>query len=152
MAGSEDYKDVMIDNAQFERWPPVWVPEELSDLSGVVRDGSDDDNARMGVASEDFDSAEIDGNLPITATGIVDIEGVSRPSELDALQHVSLWKTDKAINVLTGNKILSQQNLSSYFTSSFPTIFPWEPANTLANEGPIEGRSPSWIFKHGCSC
>jgi hypothetical protein len=116
------------------------------------QDGSDEDNTRMGVASEDIDSSEVDGNLPITATGIVDIEGVSQPSELHALQHVSLWKSDKAINVLMGNKILSEQNLPLYFTSAFPTIFPWGTCKHIDDRRPNRGSKPTWISNCGCSC
>jgi hypothetical protein len=144
---NEDYKDVTIDNAQFDHWPPVWVPNELLDLRGALPDGSDEDNARMGVATEDIDVPEVDGNLPITATGIIDIEGVSRPSELDAVQHVSMWKTAKAINVLTGNTILSEQNLPSYFTSAFPTIFPWGTCKHIDDRRPNRGSKPALDLK-----
>jgi hypothetical protein len=144
---NEDYKDVVIDNAQFERWPPVWVPDELLDLAETLQDGSDEDNARMGIATVDVDTPEVDGNLHITATGIVDIEGVSRPSELDALQHISLWKSNKAINVLTGNNILSEQNLPSYFTSAFPTIFPWGTCKHIDDRRPNRGSKPRLDLK-----
>jgi hypothetical protein len=75
---NEDYKDVTIDNAQFDCClPPVWAPDELLDLRGALPDGSDGDNTRIGVATEDIDVPEVDGNLPgITATGIIDIEGL----------------------------------------------------------------------------
>lgn len=122
---NEDYKDVTIDQSQFDRWPPVWVPEELLQMAGVLDDGSQEDNARMGVATEDVDTLNIDGDLPITSSGIVDIDRVSQSSMLDTLQHISLWKDDKVINVITGNNILSEENFPSYFTSAFPKIFPW---------------------------
>ena len=122
---NEDYKDVTIDQSQFERWPPVWVPEELLETAGGLQDGSEEDNARMGIAMDDIDAPAIDEDLPMTTTGIVDINRVSQSSQLDAIQHISLWKDDKTINVLTGNKILSEENLPSYFTCAFPTIFPW---------------------------
>jgi hypothetical protein len=144
---NEDYKDVTIDNAQFNRWPPVWVPDELLELAGDMQDGSSEDNARMGVASEDMDTTDIDGNLPITASGIIDIEGVSRPHELDAVQQVSLWKTNKAINVLTGNNILNDQNLPSYFTSTFPTLFPWGTCKHIDNRRPNRGSKPELDLK-----
>jgi hypothetical protein len=140
---NEDYKDVTIDNEQFDRWPPVWVPNKLLELAGELQDGSGENNARMGVASQDMDAPDIDGNLPITASGIIDMEGVSRPSELDGVQQVSLWKTYKAINVLTGNNILSEKNLPCYFMSAFPTLFPWGPANISTIAGPIEDPSRS---------
>jgi hypothetical protein len=122
---NEDYKDVTIDHSQFERWPPIWVAEDLLAAVGGLEDGSDEDNARTGVASEDIDNPEMDGDLPLTTSGIVDIDSVSQPSQLKTLQHISLCKDEKTINVLTSNNILSEQTHRSYFTSAFPTIFPW---------------------------
>jgi hypothetical protein len=136
-----------MDNAQFDHWPPVWVPDELLEFAGDMQDGSGEDNARMGVASEDMDTTDIDGNLPITTSGIIDIEGVSQPHELDAVQQVSLWKTDKAINVSTGNNILNDQNLPSYFTSAFPTLFSWGTGKHIDNRRPNRGSKPELDLK-----
>jgi len=79
----------------------------------------------MGVATGDIDSADVNGDLPLTASAIIDVDGVSQPSDLNALQQISLWKDDTVINILASNKILNEQDLPSYFTSAFPTIFPW---------------------------
>jgi hypothetical protein len=133
---NEDYKDVTIDKSQFQQWPPVWIPEELLATAGDLRDGLQEDNARMGVATEDVDAPIIDGDLPMTTTGIVDINRVSQSPQLDAIQRISLWKDDKAINVLTGNNILSEENLPSYFTSAFPTLFPWGTRKHIDNRRP----------------
>lgn len=137
---NEDYKDVAIDHSQFERWPPIWVAQELLDVVGGLEDGSEEDNARVGVATDDVDNTELEGDLPFTTSGIVDIEGVSQPSQLKALQHISLWKDDKMINVLTGNNILNEETLPSYFTSAFPTIFPWGTGKHLDNRRTGESR------------
>lgn len=144
---NEDYKDITIDKSQFERWPPVWVPEELLASAAPLRDGSQEDNARMGVATEDLDSPNIDGDVPMTTTGIVDINRVSQPTQLDAVQHLSLWKDDKTINVITGNKILSEENLASYFTSAFPTLFPWGTGKHLDDRRPQEPRTEKLFLK-----
>ena len=137
---NEDYKDVAIDHSQFERWPPIWVTQELLDVVRGLEDGSEEDNARVGVATEDVDIPELEGDLPLTTSGIVDIEGVSQPAQLKALQHISLWKDDKMINVLTGNNILNEETLPSYLTSAFPTIFPWGTGKHLDNRSTGESR------------
>lgn len=72
--------------------------------------------------------------------GIVDIEGVSQSNQLKALQHISLWKDDKMMNVLAGNIILNKETLPSYFTSAFPTIFPWGTGKHLDNRRMGESR------------
>src|SRR5579859_4380530 len=123
---NEDYKEVTIDHAQFERWPPVWVAENLLDLAGAMDDGGQEDNSRIGIATEDSDNAEMaPGDVPMTASGIIDTAGVSEPAQLRAIQQISLSTSDRTINVLTGNNILNEDNMASYFTSAFPTIFPW---------------------------
>jgi len=137
---NEDYKDVAIDHSQFERWPPIWVAQELLDVVGGLEDGSEEDNARVGVATEDVDNAKLEGDLLLTTLGIVDIKGVSQPGQLKALQHISLWKDDKMINVLTGNTILNEETLPSYFASAFPTIFPWGIGKHLDNGRTGESR------------
>jgi hypothetical protein len=78
---NEDYKDVAIDHSQFERWPPIWVEQELLDVIGGLEDGSEEDNARTGVGMEDIDNSELEGDLPLTTSRIVDIRGGS-PNQL----------------------------------------------------------------------
>jgi len=113
-------------HAQFERWPPVWVSENLLDLAGAMDDGGQEDNTRIGIATEDSDNTEMaPGDVPMTASGIIDTAAVSEPAQLRAIQQISLSKSDRTINVLTGNNILNEDNMASYFTSAFPTIFPW---------------------------
>jgi hypothetical protein len=101
----------------------------------------------MGVATDDLDSSDINGDLPMTMTGIFDINRVSQSTQLDALQHISLWKDDKMINILTGNKILSEENLASYFTSAFPTLFPWGTGKHIDDRRPQEPRTEKLFLK-----
>jgi hypothetical protein len=65
------------------------------------------------------------GDIPMTASGIIDTAAVSQPAQLHALQQISLSTSDRMINVLTGNTILNEDNMPSNFTAAFPTIFPW---------------------------
>jgi len=89
-------------------------------------DGGQEDNTRIGIATEDSDNAEMaPGDVPMTASGIIDTAAVSEPAQLRAIQQISLSTSDRTINVLTGNNILNEDNMVSYFTSAFPTIFPW---------------------------
>src|SRR5579859_582463 len=95
----------------------------------------------MGVATEDVDTPEINGDLPFTASGIVDVNGVSQLSQLNSLQQISLWKSDKVINVLTGSKILNESNLPLYFTSVFLTLFPWGTGKHINNQQPQDPKT-----------
>ena len=122
---NEDYKDVVIDRSEFERWPSVFVVQELLDQIWEVEDESAENDARTGVAMEGVDIDAFEGDIPMTTSAIVDIEAVSQLSQLQAIQHISLWKNDITINIVTGNRILSEETLCCYFTVAFPTIFPW---------------------------
>jgi hypothetical protein len=55
---NEDYKDVVIDRSEFERWPPVFVVQELLDQIGEVEDESAENDARTGVATEEMDTEQ----------------------------------------------------------------------------------------------
>ena len=122
---NEDYRDVIVDYSLFQRWPPVWVAEDLLNGAGDLEDGSDEDNARIGAATEGTSDSDLEGGLLLMASAVVDIDSTTQLGPLNALQHVSLWKNDQTINVVTGNTILNDDTLPSYFTSAFPTIFPW---------------------------
>src|SRR5579859_1913439 len=88
--------------------------------------GGREDNARIGIATEDSDNAELaPEDVPMTASGIIDTAAVSEPAQLHTIQQISLLKSDQTINVLTRNTILNEDNMASYFISAFPTIFPW---------------------------
>ena len=101
------------------------MAEDLLDLMGGLEDGSEEDIAQTGVAVENIDNIEMERDIPMTATGIVDIDHVLQPSHLNALQHLSLWRDDTTINVITGSTILNDDDFPPYFTAAFPIIFPW---------------------------
>jgi hypothetical protein len=96
------------------------------DLAGNFDDGGQEDDSRVGIATENPDDVEMaPRDVPMTASGIIDTRGVSQPSQLCTLQQISLHKSDQMVNVVTGNNILNEDTTLSYFTSAFPTIFPW---------------------------
>jgi hypothetical protein len=130
---NEDYKNAVIDRSEFERWPPVFVVQELLDQIGEVADESAENDARTGVTTEEMDTDDFEGDIPMTTSAIVDITAVSQPSQLQAIQHISLWKNDATINVVTGNSILSEETLRCYFTVAFPTLCPWGTGKHIDN-------------------
>src|SRR5579859_137428 len=80
---NEDYKEITIDHTNFERCPPVWVAEDLLDLAGAMEDSGREDNAQIGIATEDSGNAEMaPGDVPMTASGIIDTAAVSEPAQL----------------------------------------------------------------------
>ena len=110
-----------------------------------MEDGSEEDDARTGVATEDMDTVEVTGDVPMTTSVVVDIDRVSQPSQLQTIQHISLWKNDATINVVTGNSILSEETLHCYFTAAFPTIFPWGTGKHIDNRRSGSLTLKKWI-------
>ena len=53
--------------------------------------GSEEDNARTGVATEEMHTDDIEGDVPMTTSAIVDIAGVSQPSQDPAYLSVEEW-------------------------------------------------------------
>ena len=85
---------------------------------------------RSGFATEDIDTAEHDGDLPLTTSAILDTNQVSVPPDIAILQRLIQMKDEKmkgdiTVNVVTGSTPLSERKNPSYFTAAFPTIFPW---------------------------
>ena len=85
----------------------------------------DEDISRSGFATEDIDTAEHDGDLPLTTSAILDTSEVSVSPDVATLQRLAELKDEITINIVTGSTPLSERDNPSYFTSAFPTIFPW---------------------------
>ena len=107
------------------RWPPVFVTTSLLDSIGRTRDSIAEDISRSGFATEDIDSAEHDGDLPLTTSAILDTSEVSVSPDIATLQRLAQLKDEVTVNVVTGSTPLTERDNPSYFTSAFPTIFPW---------------------------
>jgi hypothetical protein len=121
----EDYQNVTINESEFQSWPPVFIATELMDSMGHVLDPAIEDAARTGFATEDADSEQIEGDIPITASAILDVNSVSTRSTTSTLQQLSTAVSADTIHVVMGNMIRNEHEDSTYFTSSFPTLFPY---------------------------
>ena len=122
---NEDYQRVTIDHDEFARWPPVFVATTLLDSIGRSRDSIDEDISRSGFATEDIDTADHDGDLPLTTSAILDTSEVSVSPDIATLRRLAELKNEITVNVVTGSTPLTERDNPSYFTSAFPTIFPW---------------------------
>jgi hypothetical protein len=122
---NEDYQQVTIDHQQFAKWPPVFVTTSLLDSIGRSRDSTDEDISRSGFATEDIDTADHDGDLPLTTSAILDTSEVSVSPDITTLRRLAELKTEVTVNVVTGSTPLTERDNPSYFTSAFTTIFPW---------------------------
>src|SRR5579859_5765819 len=85
----------------------------------------DEDISRSGFAVEEIDTAEHDGDLLVTTSEILDTSEVSVSPDIATLQRLAQLKEEITINVVTGSTPLNERDNPSYFTSAFPTIFPW---------------------------
>ena len=127
---NKDYKNVVIDHAELDRWPSVFIVDMLLNSMGKVRSGAEEDASRNGFATEEALEAELlDGDLPNTTSAILDMNNTARPRQWLLLDKVQSLKTngapDVTINVVPGSNILEPRHNPAYYTSAFPTLFPW---------------------------
>ncbi len=134
----EDYRNnVTIDDERINGWESTFVAVKLLDSIGHVSDSSVEDAARDGFAMDNPDDDDItdDNNagtdndtahdLPFTSSGIVDVNNITEIPDATTLNHLAQLKGDITANVITGSKVLNQYDCDTYFTSAFPTLFPF---------------------------
>jgi hypothetical protein len=141
----EDYKNVSIDDAELTKWPAVFITEALLSSIARVANGEIEDAMRDGFATEDADVEEFQGTIPSTASAIMDVNNTSRSSHLLTLQELQSLQSSLTINVVPGSKVLEHYEDPTYFTSAFPTLFPWGAGKHIDNRrrGPLKLRK--WI-------
>ena len=110
-----------------------------------MRSGAAEDAMRDGFATEDADVEEFQGSIPATTSAIIDVNNVSRSSHLLTLQELQSLQSSLTINVVPGNKVLEHYEDPTYFTSAFPTLFPWGTGKHVDDrrKGPLKLRK--WI-------
>jgi hypothetical protein len=121
----EDYRNITIDNMELDKWPSVFITEALLSSIARVRSGVEEDAARDGFATEDVDMEEFHGDIPSTTSAIIDINNISFPHHLTVLEELQSLQSSFTINVVSGRNVLQHYEVSNYFTSAFPTLFPW---------------------------
>ena len=109
---------------------------------GILADPSVEDASCSGFATEDSDIEKIDGDIPHTVSGFIDINNVIRSPDVSKLYRAtqrrydvySIHDQDVTINVVIDNTILSEYYDSNCFTSAFPTLFPYDIDKYLCSE------------------
>ena len=122
----EDYKaHVTMDEEMMSAWEPTFVAVEMLDNIGHVSDPSTEDASRDGFGMDNPDDDATEEDLPFTSSGIVDVNNIAEVPDATTLTRLAQLKADVTANVVTGTDVLNQYNCDSYFTSAFPTIFPY---------------------------
>jgi hypothetical protein len=119
-----DYQGhVIIDEELMRSWADTFVVVELLDTIGRVSDPSAEDASRDGFAMDNPDEDETTDDLPMTSSGILDVNNVAEVPDATTLARLAQLKSDIVINVVTGSKVLNQYDCDFYFTSAFAGIF-----------------------------
>jgi hypothetical protein len=121
----DDYRHVTIDEDRWASSESTVVVTELLDSMGRVADISAEDASRSGFATEDLDTAEYEGDLPTTTSALLDINNVSVPPQVGTINGLASLKAEVTVNVVTGNRIINDYEDETFFTSAFPTLFPY---------------------------
>ena len=122
-ANHTGYQCVTIDDMELDRWPPVFVTEELLDSIAQVNSSTAEDCARASFAVT-TDDVNFEDRM-FTSSGIVDVNCVSVSSTSATLQRLAELTDNHTINIVTGNGIKKNYSDPSYFPTAFPPLFPY---------------------------
>ena len=78
-------------------------------------------------------------------SGIIDVNNISQPRHLMMLEELQSLKSNLTINVVPGNNILQHYEDPTYFTSAFPTLFPWGTGKHIDNRRQGSLKLQRWI-------
>jgi hypothetical protein len=153
----EDYRHVTIDDERLSAWESTFVATELLESIAHVADPSSEDASRSGFATEDPDVEGFEGDIPFNVSGILDMNNVTQSPDVITLERLVHSKrqarnqsqgdpeAEITIKVITGNKILSDYHDPPYFTSAFPTLFPYGTGKHLDVRRPKELQLSTWV-------
>jgi hypothetical protein len=153
----EDYRHVTIDEERISISESTVVATELLDSIAHMADSSAEDASRSGFATEDPDVESFQGDIPFDISGIIDVNNVTEPPEvptlaaladtqLEARNQVLLpLSSNTTVNVVTGSSILSDYRDPTYFTSAFPTVFPYGTGKHMDCRRPKELDFSTWV-------
>ena len=135
----EDYRNITIDSNEIDKWPSVFITESLLNTIGRVRNGGAEDASRNGFATEDLDTEYFQGDIPNVISAVLDVNNTVKPTHLIMLKKLEEMSKEVeknlTINVITGSDILQPHENPAYFTSAFPTLFPWGTGKHRDSEG-----------------
>jgi len=147
----EDYRHVKIDEERIAAWNATEVAIDLMHSISYVSDPSTEDASRSGFATEDPDSDEIEGDIPSTVSGMIDVNNTTTsPDIMTLLQAAQIREQiphvapNVTVNV-TGSSILNDRYDPTYFTSAFPTLFPYGTGKHLDNRCQKDLSLQLWI-------
>jgi hypothetical protein len=141
----EDYRHVVIDTVELDKWPSIFITETLLSSIARVQSGAAEDAMRDGFATEEVDVEEFEGNIPASVSAIIDVNNISKPSHLLMLEELQSLQSTLTINVVPGSKILQHYEDRTYFTSAFPTLFPWGTGKHMDNQRQRSLKLKKWI-------
>jgi hypothetical protein len=115
---------VNIDEERFLSAESTFVAVELMDSIGHVADPSAEDASRSGFATEDPDTHDVDGDIPLTMCAIVDINNTREPREAATLQKLARMKPRKASAQRDATSLTTSDTTAASATTethAFPT-------------------------------
>lgn len=102
----------------------VYIVEDLLNYMGHISDNVAEHIARSGPAIEESDSFESELDT-ISASGLLNTNDISQFNNSITLRRLASLLDDDVIKVVHGSNLMSSWNNAAYFTSAFPTLFPY---------------------------
>jgi len=124
----EDYRQVTIDEERLASWESMFVATDILDSMNSVANNSSEDASWSGFTTKDPDNNDVEGDIPHSVSGMIDVNNMGTSMDAEILRDLVDIKTSSPgimVNIVTGNSIISDFYDSTYFTSTFPTLFPY---------------------------
>ena len=141
----EDYHNVTINDTELNSWDSIFITEYLLNSIARVSNTPADDASQSELATEEVDNLNIEGDLPITSSVILDTNSIKESPDVVTLDTLTNLKTVTVVNIVDGNTIMDDQAEAVYFTSAFPTLFPWGTAKHLDQRRGSKLSLQKWI-------
>jgi hypothetical protein len=125
---------VNIDEERFLSSESTFVAVELMDSMGHVADPSAEDAFRSGFATEDPDTQDVDGDIPLTTSAIVDINNTREPHEAATLQKLARMKPGKVLALLHTTTPTTTSDLIAPNATTKPCVKPGVTINVVTGK------------------
>jgi len=94
---------------------------------------------------ENINVEKFENNISTFISAIIDVNNTSRFNHLLMLQELQSLQSNLTINVVPESKVLEHYEGPTYFTSAFPTLFPWGTGKHIDNRRKGTLKMKKWI-------
>ena len=81
----EDYRQIIIDEKRWISWESTFVVIDILDSMNSVANNSSEDASRSGFTTKDPDNNDVEGDIPHSVSGMIDVNDVGTSMDAEIL-------------------------------------------------------------------